>query len=357
MQKAISYSAVFVLLMVSLAFRPADPAPGFELAGKITGYTDKYIYLAHTENGAPVTDSCLVKDGAFSFKVKSKLTEPQQLFLHSKNRRVQKVFYAENASMKVSGDAETNQIVISGSKSQNEYAALEDEVNIHRQKVIKLWQAADSLKNAADKLYKQEADIRKQFVVSHPKSVVSLQELLNWTNDKNYKEAKEIYTALDPSVKKTEKAKEIELRLANLEKVALGNPAVDFTQKDINGKLVSLSAYKGKYVLLEFWASWCGPCRAENPNLREAYKKYQDKGFNILAVSLDDDGDKWKKAVDKDALPWAQISDLKGWSNEAAIQYGIRAIPANFLIDPQGKIVKRDLRGEELNKALAELFN
>ncbi len=95
----------------------------------------------------------------------------------------------------------------------------------------------------------------------------------------------------------------------------------------------------------------------ENPNLREAYQKYKDKGFNILAVSLDDDSGKWKKAVEKDNLPWAQISDLKGWSNVAAIQYGVRAIPANFLIDPQGKIVKRDLRGEELNKTLAELFN
>jgi peroxiredoxin len=213
------------------------------------------------------------------------------------------------------------------------------------------------LKNESDRLYKYEWEIRKQFVLAHPKSIVSLQELLNWTSDANYKEAKAIYDGLDPAIKKTEKAKEIEVRLANLEKVALGNPATDFTQKDIHGKDVSLSSYKGNYVLLEFWASWCGPCRAENPNLRAAYEKYKDKGLNILAVSLDDDSGKWKKAVEKDALPWAQVSDLKGWSNIAAIQYGVRGIPANFLIDPQGKIVKRDLRGEELNKALAELFN
>jgi peroxiredoxin len=326
------------------------------LTGKITGFSDKYIYLAHAANGVSVVDSCLVKDGTFSFKLK--LKEPMMLFLHSKTRSLQKVFYAENVPMRVSGDAAAlDKIAITGAKSQEEFTALEDQVNSNRKKVMTLWQQSDSLKKESDRLYKYEWEIRKQFVLTHPKSIVSLQELLNWTNDSNYKEAKAIYDGLDPAIKKNEKAKEIEVRFANLEKVALGNQASDFTQKDIHGKDVNLGSYKGNYVLLEFWASWCGPCRAENPNLRAAYEKYKDKGFNVLAVSLDDDAGKWKKAVEKDDLPWAQVSDLKGWTNVAAIQYGVRAIPANFLIDPQGKIVKRDLRGEDLNKALAELFN
>jgi peroxiredoxin len=260
--------------------------------------------------------------------------------------------------MKVSGDVRAlDKVVISGSKTQDEYAALEDEVNANREKVMALWYKADSLKKESDRLYKYEWDIRKQFVLSHPKSFASLQELMNWTSDSNYKEARAIYDGLDASLKKTEKGKEIEVRLANLDKIALGNQASDFTQKDISGKDVSLSSYKGNYVLLEFWASWCGPCRAENPNLRRAYAKYKEKGLNILAVSLDDDAGKSKQAVEKDALPWAQISDLKGWNNVAAVQYAVRGIPANFLIDPQGKIVKRDLRGEDLNKVLAELFD
>jgi len=358
MKKVILCSIVFLAIAVSLAFtyRPLPAPEGFVLTGKISAFPDKYIYLAHTANGAAVEDSCLVKEGVFTFRLK--LSEPQLLFLHSKNRRLQKVFYAENVPMKVSGDAGApDKIVFTGSKAQDEFAGLEDKVNIHRQKVLALWQQADSLKNEADKLYKYESEIRKQFILAHPNSVVSLQELLNWTNDANYKEAKIIFAGLDPALQKTAKGKEIEVRLANLDKVAIGNAATDFTQKDINGSAVSLSSYKGNYVLLEFWASWCGPCRAENPNLRAAYQKYKDKGFNILAVSLDDDSGKWKKAVEKDNLPWAQISDLKGWNNIAAIQYGVRAIPANFLIDPQGKIVKRDLRGEELNKTLAELFN
>jgi len=356
MKKVISYFAILSMAATGLAFTQRSGPDGFSLTGKINGFTDKYIYLAHTVNGAAANDSCLVKDGSFSFKFK--VSEPQMLFLHSKTRSLQKVFYAENVPMKVTGDADApDKIIISGSKAQDEFAALEDQVGVHRQKVTMLWQRADSLKQEADRLYKYESEIRKQFILTHPNSVVTLQELLNWTNDTNYKEAKSIFAGLNPTLQKTEKGKEIEVRLANLEKVAIGNNATDFTQKNVKGDFVSLSAYKGKYVLLEFWASWCGPCRAENPNLRAAYLKYKDKGFNVLAVSLDDDSGKWIKAVEKDDLPWAQVSDLKGWNNVAAIQYGVRAIPANFLIDPQGRIVKRDLRGEELNKALAELFN
>jgi peroxiredoxin len=364
MKKAISYSITLLMIAASFAFTNRLAPDGFVLTGKITGFADKYIYLAHAAAGVSIVDSSLVKDGAFSFKP-LKLKEPMQVFLHSKDRHLQKVFYAENVPMKVSGDAAAlDKVVITGAKSQEDFTALEDDVNANRQKVIALWQQSenlkkesDSLKKESDRLYKYEWEIRKQFVLAHPKSIVSLQELMNWTSDANYKEARTIYEGLDPSIKKNEKAKEIELRLANLEKVALGNQASDFTQKDITGKNVNLASYKGNYVLLEFWASWCGPCRAENPNLRAAYEKYKNKGFNVLAVSLDDDAGKWKKAVEKDDLPWAQVSDLKGWTNVAAIQYGVRAIPANFLIDPQGKIVKRDLRGEELNKALAELFN
>ena len=365
MKKAILYSIILSAIAVSLAFTNRPSPDGFVLTGKINGYADKYIYLAHAAGGVSVVDSSLVKEGTFSFKPKLKFKEPMMVYLHSKDRRLQKIFYAENVPMKVTGDAGAlDKLVVSGAKTQDDYATLEDAVNANRKNVIDLWNQSDKLKNESDslkkesdRLYKYEADIRKQFVLSHPKSIASLQELLNWTNDANYKEAKTIYDGLDASIKKTEKAKEIELRLANLDKVALGNQASDFTQKDITGKDVSLSSYKGNYVLLEFWASWCGPCRAENPNLRAAYEKYKDKGLNVLAVSLDDDAGKWKKAVEKDALPWAQVSDLKGWNNVAAVQYAVRAIPANFLIDPKGKIVKRDLRGEDLNKALAELFN
>lgn len=133
---------------------------------------------------------------------------------------------------------------------------------------------------------------------------------------------------------------------------------MDFSQNDVNNRPVKLSDFRGKYVLLDFWASWCGPCRQENPNVVKAYKTYKDKNFTVLGVSLDQPGKKqdWLQAIEKDGLTWTQLSDLQGWKNAASTLYGVRGIPANFLIDPQGKIVGKDLRGAALEKKLGELL-
>jgi peroxiredoxin len=139
-------------------------------------------------------------------------------------------------------------------------------------------------------------------------------------------------------------------------KTGIGATAMNFTQNNTDGKPVKLSDYRGKYVLLEFWASWCGPCRAENPNVLDNYEKYHAKGLEILAVSLDDKKDAWLKAIKDDGLEWAHVSDLKGWKNEVAKEYNIRAVPSNFLIDKEGKIVAVNLRGEELTRTLEDIF-
>lgn len=138
----------------------------------------------------------------------------------------------------------------------------------------------------------------------------------------------------------------------------VGVMAMDFTQTDTAGVPVSLSSFRGKYVLIDFWASWCGPCRVENPNVVAAYQKYHDKGFDIIGVSLDrpNDKDKWLKAIYDDNLTWTHVSDLKFWDNEVSRMYGVRAIPQNYLIDPQGKIVAKNLRGKALHDKLEELL-
>ncbi|MFD2828287.1 redoxin domain-containing protein [Leeuwenhoekiella polynyae] len=170
--------------------------------------------------------------------------------------------------------------------------------------------------------------------------------------------AQELYDLLHPSVKDSYYGVELAEALEGYKAVAIGSiaPAIK-NQVDLEGKKIGLEDYKGKYVLVDFWASWCGPCRKENPNVLKAYNTYHDKGLEILAISLDDKRDLWEKAIDKDGLPWEHVSDLKGFKNQAAEDYSVSAIPQNFLIDPDGVIVATNLREEGLHQKLAEIFD
>lgn len=200
----------------------------------------------------------------------------------------------------------------------------------------------------------------EMFIKNHPKSLVSLDVLRGlFTKERDAEKANTLFSSLNPELKASKAGQSFMSLIGKARAFAIGDQAPDFTLKNVKGEDVSLASFKGKYVLIDFWASWCVPCRQENPNVVKAFEKFKDKKFTVLGVSLDggEDGKKnWVNAIAKDGLAWAHVSDLRGWGSYVAQLYHVKAIPANFLLDPTGKIIGKDLRGEDLQAKLAEIL-
>lgn len=217
-----------------------------------------------------------------------------------------------------------------------------------------------TLDERAQKITEEIIKVKREYVSTHPDTYLSIVLLRSSMGEEFDAIAVEkIFNGLSESVRKTELGNQVRTKIIETKKTQIGVEAQDFTMNDANGKAVKLSDFRGKYLFLDFWASWCAPCRRENPNLVENYKRFKDKGFEILGVSLDKpaDREKWISAIEKDGLTWPQVSDLKEWECEAAAMYNVKAIPMNFLIDPNGIIIAKYLRGEDLTKKLEEIFN
>ena len=206
---------------------------------------------------------------------------------------------------------------------------------------------------------KAQADKLVDYIKAHSKSKAApyiFAQLIQPKTRDNHKLWKKVIAMMDTSLHSNPKIVQTSERIKLLESLSEGQIAPEFSQNDKDGKPVKLSSFRGKPLLIDFWASWCGPCRRANPKVVATYKKYKDQGFQVLGVSLDENKEKWLQAVEKDGLVWTHVSDLKGWGNEAAKLYGVQSIPHTVLIDAEGRIAGKNLHGEELEKKIEELL-
>ncbi len=362
----------------------AAQSSDFSISGKI-GNLNKpaKIYLDYNAEGQGATDSAALVNGEFKFTGKITGIASGRMTL-SREGIKDKEIYATGTGDVIYVNFGAEQIRITsadslynakwtGSKVYNEMLAFDKQVGptvmtVHHHANVLLSRATPAQQK--DTAYFKVIDKRVQtyrtsrginllkFAKNNPNSYFSLQGLAEAVSGYNVKAdvALPIFNSFSEKLRLSYTGQGL-YKILNANTVAaLGAIAPNFTQNDVNGKPVSLSDFKGKYVLIEFWASWCSPCRAESPNLLKQYALYKDKGFEILGVSVDGDKAKWLDAIKKDGLTWTQISDLKGWDNDARKVYGISGVPANFLIAPDGKILGAHLMGEVLNKKLAELI-
>lgn len=361
---------VIAILVLALAVFSCQTAKDeYSIKGSIAGVETGKIYLQKLVDGQPQSvDTTDVVDGKFSFKGKMEMPDIRFLRLNEQDYFAQ--FFLDNASITVKANKDSlRNTKITGSPSQDVFQAYVAEMEKLNKDVMALQEKYQNAMttgntNEADKAkidYQAMIDnnkvYTKNFVKEHSNSVVAAYiTLVQLASQVEGAELDSITSKFAPEIGSSEYVVKLKEMIAEQKKTAVGVEAPDFTMNDPEGKPVQLSSLRGKVVMIDFWASWCAPCRQENPNVVKLYQQYHDKGFEIIGVSLDRAKEEWVQAIKDDQLSWIHVSDLQYWQNAAARLYGVNSIPQTYLLDKEGKIIAKGLRSEQLATKLSELF-
>lgn len=336
---------------------------GYKINGIAKNISDSSIVILSANN--KIIDSTIVIGEKFYFT--GKIEKPTNVFLMIKNSRDYKTFWLENNAIYfIAEKGKFRESKITGSKTQKEEDLLDNRIKplrkvqdslsniLNDQTLSKSYQ--DSIINIYNESWENEAEVYKTFIKEFPNSHVSVRILNVYKAVWGKETSSKLFDLTSQEIKQSDNGKSIARFIELNRNLQIGDKYVDFEQENPNGKKIQLSNIKAKYILIEFWASWCKPCRATNPSLIKYYEQYKDQGFEIIGVSLDQNKYSWIKAIENDGLLWENVCDLKGNENEAVLIYGVSSIPDNVLIDENGIIVGRDLRGGSLKSKLEEVF-
>jgi len=352
----------------SLVFSLVAQQDHFTLKGLTNNIPENTVVYLVDGARSTIVDSAAIVDNQFLFKGEAHPYKEYWLQAQHSGKFDYKMIFVENEDMVFdASNSDFFNAKVSGSKLQSQAEELEKLTADLNKKAMELtdkmmvlgeeeMEKVNAIQDERATYFEKINEITLQFVKDHPDYLISVKSLTYLKNRIGKAETNLLYDALTDQLKATTEGQSIKTWLAKSVNLTIGDNAPDFQLPNLEGEMITLSNFKGKFVLLEFGASGCGPCRMENPNLLKAYQKYQENGFEILSVWLDKNQEHWSKTVTKDQMIWTTVSDLEGNSGVVPLTYNVIGIPDNYLLNPAGEIIAKDLRGDNLDQKLAELF-